>query len=81
MSISSLPIRLPETGQYGIKVRGTREDGNVHEPLYDYVIDYRKPKKRVKSDPTIEQEAKSFGSTGIVLYWPFLPVITDSVLI
>ncbi|XP_060601784.1 uncharacterized protein LOC132755022 isoform X2 [Ruditapes philippinarum] len=56
-------VRLPETGQYGIKVRGTREDGNVHEPLYDYVIDYRKPKKRVKSDPTIEQEAKMFGST------------------
>lgn len=43
-------VRLPDTGQFGIKVRGTREDGGVHVPLYDYVIDYRKPKGKVPSE-------------------------------
>ncbi|KAL4221367.1 hypothetical protein ACF0H5_019626 [Mactra antiquata] len=55
-------VRLPESGMYGLRVKGTREEGATHKPLYDYVIDYNEPMKRPKGGPTIkeqvEQEAK-----------------------
>ncbi|XP_053379057.1 uncharacterized protein LOC123526583 isoform X3 [Mercenaria mercenaria] len=62
-AVVTYTVRLPGTGQYGVKVRGTREDGTVHVPLYDYVIDYRKPKKRERKDLTIKQEAESFSTS------------------
>ena len=55
---------MPEPGQYGVRLRGTRLDGAIHESLYDYIIDYKKPKKRTKKEPTIKQEAETFDSTG-----------------
>jgi len=48
---------LPESGQYGVRIRGTRDYDAVHDPVYDYVIDYRKIKKRTKKDPTIHEDA------------------------
>ncbi|XP_052213451.1 uncharacterized protein LOC127832191 isoform X2 [Dreissena polymorpha] len=53
-------VRLPDTGQFGVKVRGSLQDEGVHEPLYDYVIDYRKIKKRTSKTPSIQEEAESY---------------------
>ncbi|XP_052760549.1 lim and transglutaminase domain protein ltd-1-like isoform X2 [Mya arenaria] len=53
-------VRLPEIGLYGVKIRGTRQDGAVHEPIYDYVIDYRKAKKRTKNTQSIKEEAETY---------------------
>ena len=56
---------MPEPGQYGVRLRGTRLDGAIHESLYDYIIDFKRPpKKRTKKEPTIKQEAETFDSTG-----------------
>jgi len=49
-----MSARLPESGFYGVKIRGTREDGAVHEPLYDYVIEYSKIRRRTKTAPSIK---------------------------
>ena len=48
-----------------MRLRGTRLDGAVHESLYDYIIDYKKPKKRNKKELTIKQEAETFDEKGI----------------
>lgn len=73
-------LRLPETGQYGVRIRGTREYGAVHEPMYDYVIDYRKIKTRPKKAMTIQQEVESLGPGTVFLYQNlpcFRPFCTD----
>ena len=60
---------MPEPGQYGVRLRGTRLDGAIHESLYDYIIDFKRPpKKRTKKEPTIKQEAETFDSTGKLVY-------------
>lgn len=55
---------MPEPGQYGVRLRGTRLDGAVHESLYDYIIDYKRTKKRTKKELTIKEEAETFDEKG-----------------
>ena len=69
---------MPEPGQYGVRLRGTRLDGAIHESLYDYIIDFKRPpKKRTKKEPTIKQEAETFDSTGKVLYLILLNLLQN----
>ena len=59
---------MPDSGEYGVRLRGTRLDGAVHESLYDYIIDYKKPKKRNKKELTIKQEAETFNEEGMNVF-------------
>ena len=73
-------FRMPEPGQYGVRLRGTRLDGAIHESLYDYIIDFKRPpKKRTKKEPTIKQEAETFDSTGKLVYLIFVMLFAKTV--
>lgn len=48
-NIVTYKVRLPQTGNYGIKVMGNRGRGN--ENVYDYVVQYKKSHKK-KSKPS-----------------------------
>nr|XP_022341994.1 uncharacterized protein LOC111135861 isoform X3 [Crassostrea virginica] len=51
-NIVTYKIRLPQTGNYGIKVMGNR--GKGYENVYDYVVQYKKSLKKKSSKPTRE---------------------------
>lgn len=50
-NIVTYKIRLPQTGNYGIKVMGNRGRGN--ESVFDYIVQYKKSHKK-KSKPVRE---------------------------